>query len=356
MPDKLGKLSVLSVNVAGIGDTPPGISWETRADRIARWAQQHTPPDIVALQEVYGWLFTPPIRSCGRGFGVSAGDYDQIDILLAAFRNATGVTYRVAYLTGSELSFGVIPCQIYHAQSVLYNPGRLVNRSDDATGSFAHDADVRGPHRRRSLPLCNRGTRLMPLETLIDGPLQTDKCGRGTPSGPATVVIPENGHIAGSFVRLAFTSDPTKVINFFNIHFNAGKAERDLPVVRELIRHVGPIGHDASSLYYPPLLAGDLNELSLAQAFPDFKMAHKPEDPEEVVMIGIGATESVPAARYRARVTQTATIPDLPQGVSCPGKPETLISDHCGVFVGIARFPGETGVATAISAISGLLR
>jgi hypothetical protein len=191
-----GSLGLLSFNAGGGGETS-GASWETRAARVAEWAQQNgIVPDIIALQELYGWLWTPPIRDCGRGFAAGLGDYDQIDHLLKEFSDRIGIIYRVAYMTGKPATFGDIACHIYGAQAVLYNPARLVNLTAQEEAPYAHDAvrDLdRRPHLRRSLPLCNRGTRLMPLQDLIDGRPQTDKCGRETPSGPAWAVFRNEG-------------------------------------------------------------------------------------------------------------------------------------------------------------------
>ena len=107
-----GSLSVLSLNAAGAGTAPPesGAPWDKRAKRIATWAQtNHVVPDIIGLQELWGWLWTPPIRSCGIGFNVGVGDYDQVDRLIyviatrmAALRGLTDLRCRSAFVSNGS--------------------------------------------------------------------------------------------------------------------------------------------------------------------------------------------------------------------------------------------------------------
>jgi hypothetical protein len=194
-------LSVLYINAAGTG-LQQGVDSSTRAQRIADWASRNgKTPDVIALGEFYGWLdvsFLPGAKC--QGLRSDVGDYHDLDILMYKLRAATGVTYRVAYLTGRLAKLGYPDrCDMYWAQSMLYNPARLVNLTaqDTSEHSYAHDAEtdfdgspLKGVHLRRSLPLCHRDTNFMPLESLIDGRPQTDKCGRQTPSGPAWAVLP----------------------------------------------------------------------------------------------------------------------------------------------------------------------
>ncbi|MFF5079226.1 hypothetical protein ACFY36_19380 [Actinoplanes sp. NPDC000266] len=344
-----GKLGVLTLNVGGI-ETKRGVPWETRAQRIAAWSNRNgTAPDIIALQEVHGWLWPAGFANCGRGFGVQAGDYDQIDILLRALRDGTGVTYRVAYLTGNETSFSFAgTCITYRSQAVLYHPGRLVNLTA-RTGDGRPHNDIDGldgvPHLRRSLPLCNRQTNLMPLKTLLDGPSQTDKCGRPTPSGPAWAVL-RAGTVKATFVRLALATNPARSIDVFNAHPGLEHEDLDGLAINRLIEKVER-PYSNSSLYYPPLLVGDLNKLSIEKDFPAFVTAHPPPR-NDVEVIGIGNAENFPA-QYRARVVKLAVLPDLPAGVICRHEPaDLLVSDHCGVF---ARFEWDGPDAGALRGV-----
>lgn len=334
-----GNLTVFSLNVAGIGKVD-GVPWEQRANRIAAWFKNSgNIPDIIGLQEVYGWLFTPPLRSCGRGFAVGAGDYDQLDILLKELQQLIGVTYRIAYLTGRQVETKntPVPCTIYHSQAILYNPTRLVNVMPSQAGlAQAHDADgwyvIGDPHLRNSLPLCNRGTHLMPLESLIDGPLHREKCDRDTPSGPAWAVFGSEGnssHIAATFVRLAFRDDPTRSIDVFNVHPNSGAENIDLGPIRQLLFGFTQPSTQFSR-YYPPIMVTDHNSLRVDKAFSPFKAIVNPD--HDVVDIAIADVNVVPA-QYRARIVQKQLMPGVDIGADCPGPTGMLVSDHCGVFV-----------------------
>lgn len=344
-------LGILVLNVAGLGhgtDMDTNVPWETRAKRLAASVRRNRLlPDVVTLTELHAWLITPPVRSCGRGFAVGAGDYDQIDILLDELRSALGITYRVAYLTGDEAAYGVVPCQVYGAQAMLYNPARLIHVPPPPhIPSFRHDgrnALVGTPHLRRSLPLCARGTRLTPLETLIDGTAQTDKCGRPTPSGPAFAVFGSNddGHISSS-ARFAFVSEPAQTIDIFNIHPAARKEWEQLPSILRLIDAITPPPYAGTSALYPPILAGDFNLFAGVEGqFPLFaKVAGA--DPD-VMAVGLGLADRFPS-RLRARAVQTLVLPDRPAGVPC-GDPRYLISNHCGLFV---RFDRDGPEAAAL--------
>lgn len=248
----------------------------------------------------------------------------------------TGVTYRVAYLTGRAGGFGV-GCGVYHSDAILYNPARLVNVTQTIGGSVAHDTETPTlfgvPHVRRSLPLCNRGTNLMRLETLIDGPPQTDKCGRATPSGPANVVFNKDGHIVGSHVRFAFVHRPGEFIDVFNMHPNGGQEQADKFLMQRLVESLSPPPYAGASLLYPPVMAGDFNMLEVESNFPKFITAVPPPQ-EDVPRIMIGATDAFPA-RLRVRTVQKLVVPDLPGGMLCQGSTKYLVSDHCGLF---ARF------------------
>ncbi len=332
-----GSLSVFSLNVHGL-EHDGGISWERRAERFAIWVRDNqVVPDIIGLQEIWGWLWTPPVRSCGGlGLGVGAGDYDQLDVFLKALRDTIGVTYRIAYMTGKvdHTTNTPFPCHIYHAQAVLYNPARLVNVMPAQTG-MAHDDAVPvlivNPHLRNSLPLCNRGTHLMPLESLIDGPPQTDKCGRQTPSGPAWAVFAhEKRHIAASFVRLAFRADPSKSIDVFNVHPNANNEQADLGAIRALINQFTRPS-SVMSRYYAPIMVADRNDLEIDEALSPFKIVLNPST--DLSAIAIADIDKVPA-QYKAHMVQGMIMP-VPElaGVSCKGSLDQLVSDHCGVFV-----------------------
>ena len=335
-PQSSNALDVLTLNFAGAGDIL-GVRYETRARRLAIWVKRHGAiPDLIAFQELYGWMYTPPWRSCGRGWAAGVGDYDEIDSILKSLLDMTGVSYRVAYMTGRVGSFSA--CGVYQGHALLYNPAHLINFTQTGVDSLAHDAEsglAGTPHLRRSLPLCNRGSHLMPLETLIDGPPQTDKCGISTPSGPADAVF-AGGHMAATHIRFGLVGQPGKSFDVFNLHPTAGIDQEDKVAIQNLIAAHVPPPYAGSSLLYPPLLVGDLNNLNVEDISPAFITAMKIGG-DEPSRIGIASADSFPT-QLSVRSTRRLMIPDLPSTVD-PEKPcdtalaPYLVSDHCGLFV-----------------------
>jgi hypothetical protein len=267
---------------------------------------------------------------------------------------ALGVTYRVAYLTGDESSFGDIPflkCSVFYSQAMLYNPARLLHvppPSSVATIRYDGHQDLVGtPHLRRSLPLCSRGTHFTPLETLIDGLPQTDRCGRPTPSGPAfTVFGSDTGHVSATHARFALVSDSSRVIDIFNVHPSARLEDKELPSILRLIDAIMPPPYAGSKALYPPLLSGDFNAFAdgLNDKFPGFtKVVGAPPD---VMAVAIGLANYFPS-QLQARVARAIILPDRPTDVLCKD-PRYLFSDHCGIFI---RFDADGPDAGALRGV-----
>lgn len=356
VPKTANSLGVLALNVAGIGGTPGSVApvaWETRAQRIALSLKRNRlSPDVITLTELHAWLYTPPLRDCGRGFARGAGDYDQIDILLKELRTALGIAYRVAYTTGDVESWGVIRCQAFFGQAMLYNPDRLLHLSLPGAGApmlphVGRSGLVGIPHVRRSLPLCSRGTSLTPLPTLIDGPMHVEKCAAATPSGPAhTVFGSEAGHVSASHSRFAFRTDPSRTIDVFNIHPTAGREDEELPAILGLVHSIAPPPYAGSMALYPPILSGDFNVFAddLNNHFPGFAKAESA--PEDVIAVAMGLPDRFPS-KMKARVARTMILPDRAWGTNC-ADPKFLFSDHCGVFV---RFDADEPDAAALRGV-----
>jgi hypothetical protein len=212
---------------------------------------------------------------------------------------------------------------------MLYNPNRLSNVTDTgSTGSVPHDSlhNLNSvPHLRRSLPLCNRGTNLMPLESLIDGPSQTDKCGRPTPSGAAYAVFSDAGHIAASAARFMLNGSQGKTIDVFNIHPTSGLEAADTPGIQALVNMRTAPPYAGFSWVYPPIAAGDFNSQTVDGLLPNFTKVF--ETDRDVIRIGMGDPQKFPS-QFTARPVQTLVLPDG------EGQPY-LVSDHIGLF---ARF------------------
>jgi hypothetical protein len=179
----------------------------------------------------------------------------------------------------------------------------------------------------------------MPLESLIDGPPQTDKCDRETPSGPAWVVIPPNGHIEAAFVRFSMAQDPSRTIDVFNVHPTAGtSASLAARRINQLFYQVAPSLRDGPYLYYPPLMVGDFNELAseVSRYFPLFEnvffVEGPPDQPDPVGGL-IGRDDMFRSqCRPRALLPALTVPPTSPDGF-CWLRADTLVGDHCGFFI-----------------------
>ena len=268
-------LIVLTINAMGTGNFPqrnpldifPGGEWQTRVDRLANLIRgSGTRPDIISMTEFDGW------RACTIPPSVS-GDYDFVDRLIWRLKSLIGVTYRIAYMVGKVGAFGPLYlCQLYGGDIVLYNPNNLVNQAPQGP-QHGHDEKLFGTHLRRSLPLCNRGTSIMPLDQLIDGPPQTDKCGRATPSGPAWVIMIEGTAkkdgkhyelISASLARFAYVHDPNVSFDVYTVHPYADLvfADAQSQQIAEFFNEMSAPPHRTTPRYYPPLVVGDFNNLA----------------------------------------------------------------------------------------------
>lgn len=120
--DQFG-FSSLAINLAGVaefGEGPSKLAWRDRYDRISRWLQQQpTAPDIIALQEVEGYL------GCPLQERPTAADNETILHLLAGLPSRRGVHYRVANVTVTGAPQGA--CTLLGGKAVIYNADRLRN-------------------------------------------------------------------------------------------------------------------------------------------------------------------------------------------------------------------------------------
>ncbi len=336
-------VSVMSLNLHGAGtcekvnDRTVCIPWETKVHRMTSWLRNNQAvPDVIALQETFGFLHAQWPRSCAGSTGVPA--WRQMDELVLRLREQLGITYRVAYLTGSTGSYGFIACTQYVAQAMLYRPDRLRNETALAAGATEHsDARVFQPHLRRSLPMCDPGPLQAGFESLIDGSPQTAYClgfTRTSPSAPAWAMVPQHGHIISAALEFSLVRRPDagRVV-VHNMHPNSEKAASDQPLMENFVDHVQ--SKVTAPLYYPPILTGDFND-SNPGAFARPFVPVREQLPGDVVMTFTGSPASYPS-QQPARATEVLIAPNLPPGQACQGSTRVRISDHCGLFT---RFGG----------------
>ena len=345
---QLPSLSVVTVNMANAVDLS-GVAWQSRVDRLAAAiANAELVPDVISMTESAGWWV------CRNG-GPHAADYDVVDRLISDLRDRLDATYRVAYMVGTsgvvKNGIGVSICAYYTGDTLLYNPDRLANLTpSDVAGKpqIAHDADDFGFRIRRSLPLCTRGTSRMPLEDLIDGPPQTDACGRETPSGPAFVQIEQTRHgdaaLAASLGRFSLNAAPGSSFDIVTTHPTANEEEDQAADIEHFIAGLTRAPYRTTAPYYPLIVVGDFNSLAAEDRAWPAQTQHVFQKGVMVVALGAGVGMS---PLHQLTVAFSSTLPstdpcDLPAAGSnnptASAAAPQAFSDHCGLVV---RFTGS---------------
>lgn len=357
-------LTVVTVNTGNSFVLGRDITWDIKMDRLAgHLVASGQVPDIISMTESAGWV------NCSSPAHDNTGHYDMVDRLIWRLRNGVGVTYRVAYLVGSEGSFGGLGsfaprCRFYSGDTVLYNPNRITNLTpSDVAGrpQVLHDSTHLGLLIRRSLPICSRGanTNIPNLEQLIDGPLHIDRCNVGTPSAPAwawQVDYPGGGYsVVATLARFGLVGVPNSSFDVVTTH----------PTHRYERFHHAPISNFIAALtappyrttqpYYPTIILGDFNCLTGQPPYnceddgPPTPTTSWPtgttqvfRSPDDVMVVGLGnGGSALPSLRTLSMVLG-ATLPG-PQ----PCRPleeerirtgieyfaDRSFSDHCGLIV-----------------------
>ena len=344
----LPTLSVATVNIANAADIG-GVSWQTRIDRLAdAIASAQLVPDIISMTESAGlWnANTPPF--------VRAGDYDMADRLIYDLKGRLGADYRIAYMTGVSGNVnndaGTPLAWFYTGDTLLYNPDRLANLTPadvDGRPQVAHDGPPTGFQVRRSLPICARGTNLMPLEQLIDGPDQTDRCPVSTPAGPVWAQVEVNSGgapvLVATLARFAFRGVSGSSFDVVTVHPQDGEEDAQAQPINDFIAGLTSQPYRTSAPYYPVLVVGDFN--SLADPMRDWPAGTTQVFRPTVDVMGVSRGSGVgmqPAHQLSAAFTSTLPTPEpcaLPGAPSgpVPNQPAGAFSDHCGLVV---RFDG----------------
>jgi hypothetical protein len=352
-----GTLTVVTVNIANAFALGGNITWEVKMDRLAaQIAASREVPDIISMTESSGWT------SCSTPASDNSGDYDMVDRLIWRLRDGIGVTYRLAYMVGAEGAFGWGRCHYYSGDTVLYNPNRITNLTPaDVAGraQVAHNYNLLGFLVRRSLPLCNRGARtnLPNLEQLIDGPPQTDKCNRPTPSAPAWAwqeQMPDGSFgLTATLARFGLVGVPNSSFDVVTTHPKSVQELLHQAAISRFIAALTGPAYRKTNPYYPTVVLGDFNCLVGPGPYdtcPGEESA-KPTTPwpagttqvftvpQDVMAVALGTTASPLAPLRSLRVLAATTLPA--QQPCRPSKEETQMdyfadrsfSDHCGLLV-----------------------
>ena len=339
-PPSLPTLSIASVNMANAVDFGGGANWQTRVDRLVTTIEgAQLVPDFISLTEIAGlWnCSTPPYRR--------AGDYDMIDRLLWRLDKRLSANYRVAYMVGVTGSvnndFGTPLCWFHSGDALLYNPDRLVNLTPaDVAGKAQerHDGPLLGTYIRRSLPICSRDTTLMPLEQLIDGPDQTDRCNTPTPSGPAWVQVDSTRGggqtLVASLGRFSLRAAPGSSFDVVTSHLQSPEEVDHTGPVNDFIAALTSPPFRTSAPYYPVLVVGDFNDFAAPEQ-------NWPAGTTQVLRHSVMAINQGAGVGVQPQHQLTAAFSTiLPQQEPCalPDAPATGFSDHCGLLV---RFDGS---------------
>jgi hypothetical protein len=319
----------------------------------------HQPaPDVIALQELYGYLgMSGPRRCAGLPFLQGIANYDQLDQIVAQLYRHLGFRYRIAYLTGHPYQwpqnpyFGTPVCTAYSAQAMLYRSDVLHNRTAERQCSnclFAEhwEAWTDTPNLRLSLPFCNRGATLsgVSLGSLIDGErIDTPDCGR-VPGGAVWAVFPprseiaaddpsrSGAHIVATAVEFTFADDPSTGVVVVNAHPNSGHPDRDRAPLEALVSRATSEFRSSWVPYFPPVLTGDPNEVNVSGTLAYPFRAVTQGIAEEPVMTFVGDSEEWNAT-YPGVVAEAVFAPEAAHETrTCPGPKDKLLGEHCGLL------------------------
>jgi hypothetical protein len=342
-------LTVVSANMANAITYPGSITWKDKADRfVSSIVETGTIPDIISMTESSGWTY------CGFD---TTGDYDMVDRLISNLKNRTGITYRIAYMVGQfAAKGGGGVCHFYTGDTVLYNPNRVTNVTpDDVAGKpqVVHDANFRGSQIRRSLPICNRGTTLEPLEGLIDGPPQTDKCGRSTPSGPVWVLVERlsNGTDAmvASLARFSVVGSTGSSFDVFTVHPTCCGEESGLKApINDFIDALTGPSYRGTNPYYPTIVLGDFNALARTYWPSGTNQVFAPE--EDVMAIALGNSSGPLTPVHSLQLTFISKLPSIDP---CRFYEDKNFSDHCGLLVQFVEQDGSLSTPTECEPLRG---
>ena len=339
--DEPRTLSVVTANMANAADVE-GFDWRQRVDRFAEAINRTgVAPDIISMTESAGlWhCLVAPYRW--------ADDYDLVDRLISNLHQSTGVAYRVAYMVGAagaiRNSLGTPFCFYYSGDTLLYNPSRLNNLTpSDVVGrpQQSHDGGLVGFQVRRSLPLCNRGTNLEPLDQLIDGPPQTDRCNLETPSGPAYIQLDLNrggDHtLVASLARFSLVDVAESSFDVVTTHPMAGEEDDHAGPINNFIEGLTSSLYRTTKPYYPVIVLGDFNKL-VEEDWPTgtakiFRTA------ADVMAVAVGSGVGLePTHNLSLDLGVTLPTEEPCRNRDHPERVKGTFSDHCALLVRLSE-------------------
>jgi hypothetical protein len=320
-------LSALNLNLQGRNSVYG--PWRERYGSISRWMQaEGTVPDLLVLQET-------PARKCWFLGGCDPLDYEAVFEILGTVETATGVAYRVAFLSTGPPYDHLDP--LYQGRAVLYNPARLTNVTPNPGGTQSSATLTRTLEPHASHPCRNPARFQVALCARID----TD----GTNPGP---------HWAAegvAFARFAFAEHASPVVvDIYDEHAPILKELGGVPdheLVANAVQRMEALHPPApGTRLIPPVLIGDFNatrsdmenEVVGSNTLWRFELTAFPPPATEVIGTLVGNPQWFPA-RFAATAVTNRFLPE--DGLPLCGPPRVRWSDHCAQFVEFAMTPPQ---------------
>jgi len=138
-------------------------------------------------------------------------------------------------------------------------------------------------------------------------------------------------HIVATAIEFTFVDAPDTGVVVVNAHPNSGHVDRDRVQLDALIGKATQEFRSRLTLYVPPVIVGDPNDVRLDEKLGLPFVAATEAVPGESVMTFVGA-QSHWQATNPGHVVEALFAPDGARGTGCPGPSDRLLSDHCGLL------------------------
>ena len=242
-------------------------------------------------------------------------------------------------------------CWYYSGDTLLYNPSRLTNLTpSDVSGKpqEAHNGGLVGFQIRRSLPLCARGSALEPLDQLIDGPPQTDRCNLETPSGPAYIQLDltrgGDHALVASLARFSLVDVPDSSFDVVTTHPPYPEEDDHADTINDFIAALTSGDFRSTNPYYPVVVLGDFNGLIYEdkdwprQTTKVFAASPIPiprnTTPADVMAVAVGSGVGLqPTHNLSFDLGITLPTEEPCRDRDHPERVQGTFSDHCGLLV-----------------------
>jgi hypothetical protein len=328
-------VSLLSLNLEGTDSTDG--PWEGRYARVGGWmGATGLIPDALLLQETPG-------RKCWYAGGCEPYDYQSVFTLIRAIKAATGVQYRVAFLsTGDPVEGG----RLYQGRAVVYNPVRLRNLTPRQPWPPIDWPSALGSEMvaHASLP-CSRPAAGMEQDcSFVDTDVRPERTYWGPYWGMAGVAF-------GRFA-LAEHEQHTALVDLYSVHATIIPGSHwvpDLAPISDAVDWLEQVAPPSGTRLLPPLLSGDFNtsvnwmqrEVAGTQRLAKFEIAAYsplpappppplPKPDPDLIGTLVGERANYPA-RFAAKAVVNRFLPETGEG-SCRA-PEQCWSDHRAEYV-----------------------